>query len=131
MPKWIDFIPTAQDPKKKTKLWFVDIKGTTNCLGRIKWFSRWRKYGFFPIENTVYEEQCLRDISEFIERATKEHKQKNKKSKLTRNTKGKENSAYWKKAEETAKTVESWPSWKRNIQIGKIGAENNPDIRVT
>jgi len=123
MAKWIEFVPTMQDPKKKTKLWFVDIKDTVECLGKIKWFSRWRKYCFFPFPDTVYEKDCLRDIAEFTENETKKHKQKKNTKPLTRNLSSKENREYWRKAEETAKIVESWPEWKRNIQIGKIGAE--------
>jgi len=126
MSKWIDIVPAL--PNKKTNVWHVNSKDSTRWfnLGVIKWFGRWRKYCFFPSLDTVFEEDCLRDISEFIERATKEHKQKNKEPKLTRNTKGKKNSEYWKLAEETARIVASWPAWKRNVQIGKINAENNP-----
>ena len=36
-------------------------------LGEVRWFSRWRKYCFFPSPETVYEEICLGDISEFNE----------------------------------------------------------------
>lgn len=40
-------------------------------LGVIKWFGRWRKYVFEPYAETVYEETCLREISQFIEEETK------------------------------------------------------------
>lgn len=59
-----------------------------------------------------------------------EHQVKNSPEPLTRNLTTEEASDYWKKAEETAKIVASWPAWKRNIQIGKIGAENNPSVKV-
>ena len=35
-------------------------------LGHIGWFPRWRKYVFEPEAGTVYEETCLREISQFI-----------------------------------------------------------------
>ena len=38
---------------------------------------------------------------------------------------------YWKKAKEAADKVSKWPAWKRNIQIGSIGAEKNPGVRVS
>ena len=58
---------------------FTQQKITTNMLvplGEIKWFGRWRKYAFFPDYMCVFEEECLRDISVFLEQATREHRQK-------------------------------------------------------
>jgi len=65
---------------KKTNTYEVLEKGggLTSLLGIIKWFGRWRKYCFFPVEGTIYEETCLRDISQFIEEETKAHKAKKK-----------------------------------------------------
>lgn len=37
---------------------------------------------------------------------------------LTRNTSTKANRNYWEKAEETLQKVNSWPKWKRDVQIG-------------
>lgn len=124
MPKYINFIEQPIKSPRKTKVWGVRSKGTGEMIGGIKWLSGWRKYAFFPNMETVYEEICLRDIAEFIERVTEEHKQKN-------NRRGKKSSEYWKKAEETAKEVASWPKWKRDIQIGKMGAKNNSQTKVT
>ena len=45
-------------------------------IGTIMWFPKWRKYCFFPGVQTLYEETCLREISEYIETATREHKAK-------------------------------------------------------
>lgn len=117
MGKWVDFVPAI--PNKKTKVWDVWPKDAHERIGIIKWFGRWRKYCFFPELNTVYEEDCLRDIAEFIERVTKEHRQKKKLKPLTKNCIGKGNSDYWKKAHETVKEVEGWPKWKRDTKIGQ------------
>lgn len=51
---------------------------TVNAIGQVRWFGSWRKYCFFPYEETVYEEVCLREIAEFCEKVTKEHKAKKK-----------------------------------------------------
>lgn len=58
---------------KKTVIWRVMSK-RGGWLGDVKWFSRWRKYSFFPAPHCVFEQVCLRDIAEFVEERTKEHK---------------------------------------------------------
>ena len=42
-----------------TNSWFVNTKKGGDCLGRVKWWGRWRKYSFFPEDNCVFEEICL------------------------------------------------------------------------
>lgn len=69
---FLAFIPGANKPKTET--WFVLNKYDNIHLGWIGWFSRWRKYAFSPKPNTVYEEDCLRDIAEFCVLMTKQHK---------------------------------------------------------
>lgn len=65
-------------PSRRTKVWTVHSKypDGPSELGRIKWFARWRCYGFFPAVLTVYEKLCLRDIAQFCEEKTEEHKRK-------------------------------------------------------
>ena len=60
--------------KPKTKTWVVLNKEDSCPLGIIKWFSHWRKYCFFAADGTIFEENCLRGISNFVESKTKEHK---------------------------------------------------------
>ena len=69
----ITFIPDA--PKPKTKVWRVVSKYETGQLGWIGWYAPWRKYSFYPEAGTLYEQVCLREIADFCERKTKEHKQ--------------------------------------------------------
>jgi hypothetical protein len=63
-------------PKPKTKVWWVVSKYGDSPLGTIAWFSRWRKYSFFPKADTVYEWVCLREIADFCMKQTKEHKKR-------------------------------------------------------
>ena len=57
--------------QRKTNIYEVVEKGNIrSVLGVIKWFGRWRKYVFQPFDNTVYEETCMREISQFIEEET-------------------------------------------------------------
>ena len=75
--KWIEFKDWGDSDSGKTRIWGVVSKDTPPVkLGEIKWFSRWRKYAFFPCTDTVFEEECLRDISFFVEQVTREHRAK-------------------------------------------------------
>ena len=65
--------------QRKTNIYDVCATGDNFLLGQIKWFSRWRKYVFEPSVNTIYEETCMRDISQFIEEETKSQKTASKK----------------------------------------------------
>lgn len=66
--------------KKVTNTYEVLEKGggLTSLLGVIKWFGRWRKYVFFPVQNTLYEETCMREISQFIVEETQAHREAKK-----------------------------------------------------
>lgn len=58
----------------KTKRWEVQTKDTNVPLGRIQWFGPWRKYAFDPAWITHWDEECLREVADFVEARTKEHK---------------------------------------------------------
>jgi hypothetical protein len=60
-----DDIPEA----RKTAIWDVRAK-VGGFLGQVRWFSRWRKYSFFPAPGCVFEGTCMREISQFIEDRT-------------------------------------------------------------
>lgn len=60
--------------KPKTRTWHVFSRHTSDLLGEILWFGRWGKYCFFPCSNTLYEQDCLRDLAAFVEARTREHK---------------------------------------------------------
>jgi hypothetical protein len=71
--KWIDFIVVEQRPK--TTVWEVVNKETGARIGRIGWYGGWRGYAFFPFPNCLFEQQCLRDIADFVEEQTKLHRE--------------------------------------------------------
>lgn len=68
---YIYFLPCK--PTGTTKIWEVLAKDGDSVLGTIKWFSRWRKYAFWPEPNaqTIFEHHCLRHIADFCERESK------------------------------------------------------------
>ena len=63
--KWIYFL--LKSKTEKTAIYSVLSKEGDFLLGEIKWFSRWRKYAFFPTKDTVYESKCLTDIAVFLD----------------------------------------------------------------
>lgn len=69
-PKWVHFEALPQKAGTKTMIWAVLATKDNTKLGEIRWFGRWRKYTFQPAPDTVYEEDCLRDIADFCEKMT-------------------------------------------------------------
>ena len=71
---YIRFELSAYPPEnKKTQVWIINSK-KGDYLGEVKWFSRWRKYSFFPAPDCIFEEVCLGDIADFLKWATDAHK---------------------------------------------------------
>ncbi len=56
----------------KTKVWDVLSKETNIPLGQVRWFGRWRKYAFFPNNDTVFEPTCLNELAGFCQEQTAE-----------------------------------------------------------
>jgi hypothetical protein len=46
-----------------TKVWIVSSQGGT--LGRVRFWTPWRKYIFEPLAGTMFDEGCLNEIAEF------------------------------------------------------------------
>lgn len=75
MSKWIEFREVPRpDYKGNTKLWHVVPKEGVGYLGEVRWYGPWRQYAFYPNIQTVYERQCLRDIANFCEERTIDHR---------------------------------------------------------
>ena len=50
--------------------WVVKAKKADDVLGKVMWDFCWRQYVFKPEDGTKFEEDCLRDIAQFLELAT-------------------------------------------------------------
>jgi len=50
----------------KTEIYMVVSKTSNFSLGEIKWYGAWRQYCFFPKDETLFNNQCMRDICNFI-----------------------------------------------------------------
>jgi len=73
--KWIYVDLLAKSKSGKTNIYQVVSNGV--FLGDIKWHAPWRKYAFFPDANTLYEQDCLKDLESFLTEITVKYK-KNK-----------------------------------------------------
>ena len=74
MAKWVRFYKLDRLPGRKTDIWAVaEINAGSDVpdLGQVRFYPRWRKFAFFPFENTLYEADCLRDIAEFCQKETR------------------------------------------------------------
>lgn len=78
MSRWIRFSLVSEEglpgSRRKTRTWHVVAKESGFVVGRIAWYTPWRKYAFEPIRSAVFEQDCLRDIADFIEQRTREHR---------------------------------------------------------
>jgi len=66
MSKWIKFEQKPRIIDQKTDIWYVKSRERELLLGEIMWCASWRSYAFFPESNTMFEDDCLRDIAQFI-----------------------------------------------------------------
>ena len=74
--KWIGFIDEGPVTKSgKTHLWKVIALNDGAMLGYVRWYGAWRKYSFYPLATTLYESTCLRDLAQFCDERTREHRE--------------------------------------------------------
>ena len=73
---YIEIVEVGTSKSGKTKVWHVRNKGNEfDVPGVIAWNGGWRKYVFYSNE-AYYDWQCLRQIADFIEQATADHRGK-------------------------------------------------------
>lgn len=67
----------AVSPGSVTSRFAVMSRHSGALLGYVKWFVQWRQYCFFPVD-AVFDKKCLREIAEFCETQTVEHRGRKK-----------------------------------------------------
>jgi len=72
MATFIDY-RELNNPGRKTRIWEIEAKAG-GFLGRVQWHAHWRCYAFFPARDTLFEETCLQEISDFLRGARIGHK---------------------------------------------------------
>ena len=83
MADWIKFVLVDLRDGRKTKVWAVLTIDGSECLGRIGWYSPWRRYCYVhkAVEadgQVILEWDCLRKIADFCELQTTAHRSKRK-----------------------------------------------------
>jgi len=70
--KYIYIIQTKKH--EKTEEYTVVNRKSGTPLGWIKWYGAWRQYCFFPWFDSVFNIECLKFVSEYIEKLMEERK---------------------------------------------------------
>lgn len=70
---YIVFRDGPRSPSGKTRTWTV-LNDAGRYLGTVRWWASWRKYCYFPEDDTVLEQVCLRELATFVENRTQEHR---------------------------------------------------------
>jgi hypothetical protein len=70
----IDFQQQPRPKDRKTDIWSVSCRG--HCLGQVRWYAQWRRYVYFvtTLHAVLLDPTCLREIADFCETKTQEHK---------------------------------------------------------
>ena len=78
--KWLELRDLSVPPGRVTRKWGVWNRQFNGYLGEIRWDTGWRRYVFAPVERTIFEEDCLRSISDFLESETAKRKKERAKA---------------------------------------------------
>lgn len=62
----LTFTKAERNAGRKTDIFTVRSSMNQAFLGTISWYGRWRRYVFFPMQNTLFDVSCLREIADFI-----------------------------------------------------------------
>lgn len=60
---------------RKTPIYYIETHEGIP-LGKIKWYGAWRKFCFFPNEQTIWDSKCLKHIIEFLDETNKEWRER-------------------------------------------------------
>lgn len=61
----LKFLDLGVPDGQKTRRYRVTSNMSGFSLGQIRFYGAWRKFCFFPDENTVFDASCLQEIIEF------------------------------------------------------------------
>lgn len=67
----------SKQENKKTNIYYIYTNEDKEILlGRIKWYGPWRKYCFYPEDNIVWDNKCLTELVEYLNKLNYEYKHK-------------------------------------------------------
>lgn len=70
MTKWITPEYVRQSPSGKTGLWEIRSVADRELLGAVRWHGPWRQYVFYPEWSTLWNPDCLDEVSAFLRDVT-------------------------------------------------------------
>lgn len=62
------------EEKPKTKVYAIVSKSDNSRLAVVKWYPNWRCYAFYPENRTIWEDDCLNAIVQFLKDLKNEKK---------------------------------------------------------
>lgn len=62
------------EEKPKTKVYAIVSKNDNSQLAIVKWYTNWRSYAFYPENGTIWEEDCLGAVTQFLRNLMEERK---------------------------------------------------------
>ena len=71
--KWTFVKYVGPSASGKTGIWRVYAVAGSVALGEVRWFGRWRQYVFAPGDGTVWNPDCLNEVSRFVVKCTVDH----------------------------------------------------------
>jgi hypothetical protein len=63
---YLDFINSYETDGQKHEKWSVNFKNTVLVVGHVKWLSILNKYCFYPESKSVFDYECLIELSSFL-----------------------------------------------------------------
>jgi hypothetical protein len=72
--KWTNAECVGPSPSGKTVVWQIAAAADGCDLGEVRWFSHWRQYVFAPKAGTVWNPDCLDEVSHFTRTITAAHR---------------------------------------------------------
>lgn len=69
-----EFFTVIETCQTKTHTYHIISKNSEDIIGTIKWNGAWRKYCFFPNNDTVWDIKCLTTITQLIQDITEQYK---------------------------------------------------------
>ena len=62
-----DYFKLYEEYLDNRKTPIIHIENLQNIpLGQVKWYGVWRKFCFYPISNTIWDNKCLEQLLNFI-----------------------------------------------------------------
>lgn len=76
--KYLAFSKTGETAKTKIFGVYSTAPPYSDKVGEVRWHWPWRKYCFFTNGGTIFDNNCLQEITNFLDEENKKHREKQK-----------------------------------------------------